>query len=67
MKHTRKELIELLAELSDRHPDMRLGQLLCNLASWAEDEPHVWDATDEELIAAAQSHLTQQSSTAAKP
>jgi hypothetical protein len=66
MNSRRQELLSLIAELSDRYPSMRLGQLISNLASWAPDEPNIWDATDDELIAAAESHLSQHASHTAK-
>ena len=52
---TRSQLWAALAELSALSPDWRLGQLICNVADYAGDgeTPHVWDATDEQLLAAA--------------
>jgi hypothetical protein len=52
----REQLLSLLAELSEEAPDLRLGQLMVNLATLAQGakEEAVWDAEDEELVAAAQ-------------
>jgi hypothetical protein len=30
------------------YPDMRLGQLICNIADWAGQ--HVWDIEDDVLV-----------------
>jgi hypothetical protein len=49
------ELLELLAELRRRYPAWRLGQLVANVAGWADQE--VWDVEDEQLLEAARSHL----------
>jgi hypothetical protein len=64
MNAVRKELFRLLGELSDRHPEWRLGQLVANVTLWARQptEPHdtgIWDVEDEELLAALQSHLSR--------
>ena len=40
-----------------QHPDWRLGQLLANLADWAEES--VWDIEEETLVAEIERHLTQ--------
>jgi hypothetical protein len=55
MTATRTELLELLAELSETCPEMRMGQLLANLATLARGAVAgaIWDAEDEELLDAA--------------
>jgi hypothetical protein len=53
----RAELLEALAELGRRYPEWRLGQLLANVAGWADQD--VWDVEDEQLLQAARSHLDQ--------
>ena len=53
----RPDLMEAIAELQRRYPDWRLGQLIANVAGWADQE--IWDVEDEQLLAAAQSHLQQ--------
>ena len=59
MPTTRGELLRLLAELSDQAPDLRLGQLVANLATLAQGAKAeaVWDAEDDELMAAARQLL----------
>ena len=47
----RAELLPTIAELSQRYPNWRLGQLLANLAGWADQE--IWDIEDEQLLEAA--------------
>ena len=44
-----------LAELARRYPHWRVGQLVANVAGWADVE--VWDAEDDQLLAAAREHL----------
>jgi hypothetical protein len=51
----RTELFAALAELSRLYPHWRFGQLVANLAGWADAE--VWDADDGQLLAAARKHL----------
>ena len=60
----RADLLEAVAELSRRYPDWRLGQLIANVAGWADQD--VWDAEDEQLLAAAQLHLQQFAPTGAR-
>ena len=52
---TRSELLTLIAELGAAAPDLRLGQLLANVATLARGTSGaaVWDAEDDELLAAA--------------
>ena len=53
----RANLLEAIAELCRRYPHWRLGQLVANIAGWADQE--IWDVEDDQLLAAAQSHLRQ--------
>jgi hypothetical protein len=57
MNKRRAELMEAVAELQRRYPAWRLGQLIANVAGWADQE--IWDVEDEQLLAAAQLHLQQ--------
>ena len=61
MTSSREELLRLLAELSDADPELRLGQMLTNLATLARGpQPEsVWDCEDDELVAAASRLLTR--------
>ena len=56
---TRREILRLLEQLSEREPEVRFGQLIANLAVVARGaEPSaVWDMEDEELLAAARRQL----------
>jgi hypothetical protein len=49
------DLLEVLAELHRRYPAWRFGQLVANVAGWADQE--VWDVEDDVLLEAARSHL----------
>ncbi|QDU23266.1 hypothetical protein [Urbifossiella limnaea] len=51
----RAELFAALAELARRYPHWRVGQLVANVAGWADAD--VWDAADDQLLAAARAHL----------
>ncbi len=64
INNTRSELLALLAGLSEQFPDVRLGQLISNLATFAKG-PQVeamWDAEDKELLEAARKQLAAFSS-----
>ena len=53
----RVDLLTAIEALSRRYPDWRLGQLIANVAGWADQE--IWDVEDKQLLAAAQAHLQQ--------
>ena len=54
----RAELLAAITELCVRYPHWRLGQLIANVAGWADQE--IWDVEDEQLLDAARLHLGQQ-------
>lgn len=56
---TREELLQTLAALSELCPEMRMAQLIANLATLARGTAveAVWDVEDEELLAAARKQL----------
>ncbi len=51
----RDELLKALTDLSRRYPHWRFGQLIANVAGWADAE--VWDAADTDLLAAARAQI----------
>jgi hypothetical protein len=53
----RAELLAAIADLWGRYPDWRLGQLVANVAGWADQD--IWDVEDGQLFAAAQAHIQQ--------
>ena len=57
MSQPRADLLAAIAELCQRYPDWRLGQLIANVAGWADHE--IWDVEDERLLEAARLHLKQ--------
>ncbi|HEY7328828.1 MAG TPA: hypothetical protein VH592_14390 [Gemmataceae bacterium] len=61
MTTTREELLTCLAELSEVAPDLRLGQLVANMATLAQGAKvqAIWDAEDKELLAAARRLLAR--------
>ncbi|HKI38238.1 MAG TPA: hypothetical protein VKA46_40665 [Gemmataceae bacterium] len=59
MTETRAELLKVLGELSQECPEMRMGQLIANLATLTRGAAveSIWDAEDEELLTAARRQL----------
>jgi hypothetical protein len=57
----RQELFRVLAEFEELCPEVRLGQLITNLAYLAKGaaKESVWDVEDAELLAAARIHLEE--------
>jgi hypothetical protein len=53
----RVALFEALAELCRQYPNWRFGQLVSNVAGWADLD--TWDIEDGQLLAAARDHLDQ--------
>ena len=55
----RREVLQVLSELSAVVPEVRLGQLLANLSYLARglSNQSIGDMEDEELLAAARAHL----------
>jgi hypothetical protein len=55
----RRELLRLLAELSEETPDVRFGQLIANLSYLGRglSAESVWNVEDNELLRAAREHL----------
>jgi hypothetical protein len=64
MTPAREKILLLLAQMSERYPEWRLGQMVANVASWARQptEPYdtgIWEVEDEEMLAALERHLKQ--------
>ena len=59
IKPVRQDLLNVLAELSAAMPDVRFGQLIANLSTLARglSAEGLWDAEDDELLAAAREQL----------
>ncbi len=55
----KQEVLRTLSELVEYCPDIRFGQLIVNLSRIARGPTPeaVWDMEDDELLAAAKSHL----------
>ena len=53
----RADLLATIAELCQRYPDWRVGQLVANVAGWADQE--IWDVEDGQLLEAARLHLQE--------
>jgi hypothetical protein len=61
----RAELWAVLGELARRYPNWRLGQLIANVADWADQG--VWDVEDANLLDVARRHLAQLRPSVADP
>lgn len=61
IQSTQQQLLKVLAELCDRSPDVRFGQLLAHLGFLAQDRGSsgLWEVEDQELLAAMQQHLDE--------
>jgi hypothetical protein len=55
MNQRRTELLDALAELCTHYPEWRFGQLISNVAGWADENP--WDIEDDRLLATVNEHL----------
>jgi hypothetical protein len=55
----KRDVLRVLAEMVEHCPDVRLGQLIVNLSYIARGPTPeaIWDVEDDELLAAAKSHL----------
>jgi hypothetical protein len=53
----RVDLLAAIEKLCERYPHWRLGQLVANLAGWADED--IWDIEDQQLLTAARAHLAQ--------
>jgi hypothetical protein len=53
----RADLLATIAQLCQLYPEWRFGQLVANIAGWADQE--IWDVEDEQLLEAARLHLKQ--------
>lgn len=61
----RSELLKAISQLWNRYPHWRLGQLISNIAGWADCNS--WDVEDESLLEAATSHLSGEPSAMTDP
>jgi hypothetical protein len=59
MTSDRAELLRVIADISDVNPDLRLGQLITNLATAARGAKveAVWDCEDDEFLPVARQLL----------
>jgi len=58
---TQREVLEVLTELCERSPDVRLGQLLAHLGFLGEDQfgRSLWDLDDEQLLSVVFHHRAE--------
>ena len=53
------QVLEEIEKLWRLHPDWRLGQLICNVASWSDPNTSPWDLEEDELLIAIRQHLSK--------
>jgi hypothetical protein len=51
----RNDLLQVLQELHNQHPDWQIGELVAKLAAWSGVS--CYNAEDEDLLATGQQHL----------
>ena len=58
---TQREALDVLAELCELSPDVRLGQLLAHLGFLGQDQTgrSLWDNDDEQLLAVLYHHRAE--------
>ena len=58
---TQREALEVLAELCELSPDVRLGQLMAHLGFLGQDQTgrSLWDIDDEQLLAIMYHHRAE--------
>ncbi len=58
-REIKQEVLQVLSEMVEHCPEVRLGQLIVNLSCIARGPTPeaTWDVEDDELLAAAKSHL----------
>ncbi len=61
----RQDLLRALGEMSATFPELRLGQMIANLAVVARGATteSIWDVEDDELLAAIHRHLERREAT----
>ena len=61
ISNDRRELLRVLAELSEEAPETRFGQLIANLSYLGRglSAESIWEIEDAELLSAAREHLEQ--------
>src|SRR5690348_3623062 len=64
-----KRLAKVIEQLTELHPDWRIGQLVANVAAWASGPTAeaVWDVDDESFLKAAETHLRTHASQKSPP
>lgn len=57
MTPERTALLKAVSQLAECYPNWRFGQLILNVAGWADVD--LWDIGDDQMLAAALAHLEQ--------
>lgn len=56
----KQEILRALEDMCRRYPDMRFGQMVANISTWAvgPKAESVWDVEDEQFLKATLDHLS---------
>lgn len=59
MTTTRQEIFKALAEMSERYPEWRFGQMVANVSFWAKGPTTqaIWDVEDQQFLETIKKHL----------
>jgi hypothetical protein len=51
-------VIDAIQAMRRQYPDWRIGQIICNVASWHSQEvSYVWDMEDADFVRIIRNHL----------
>jgi hypothetical protein len=66
MTTTRQEIFKALAEMSDRYPEWRFGQMVANISFWTNGPTTqaIWDVEDQQFLETLKKHLEKEPPTA---
>ena len=56
-----EDVLKAIESMWQEYPEWRLGQILCNLATWSRgsDQGAVWELTNDEIVGAIELHLAR--------
>ena len=58
--NTKQNILRAMESMCERYPDMRFGQMVANISSWAlgPKAESVWDVEDEKFLKTIVDHLS---------
>lgn len=63
------EILLAMKAMGERYPEMRFGQMVANIATWAmgPGDEAVWDVSDEQFLRSIQEHLSNPGANGSQP